>query len=201
MTSSVRPPLATTVCGGSTCKLFRPLAGVSPADCRRSAEISREPVQRIGSADSEGCSGFTRGREGWGFTGSWLVRSWISRPSTSTHRTRGKRVATNHLRRDGRSVTRIPASVDRLSTSEKLPDSHNSPTNRMRDWHRHPVASPPKFISCLRLTTRPVSVASPPLSVCFRTRLPGVVLRLSNNLYTPDFSPLALCSKAQQGGC
>ena len=73
MTSSVRLPLATTVCGGSTCKLFRPLAGESSADCRRSAEISREPVQRIGSGDSEGCLGFARSRGGGDFTISGLA--------------------------------------------------------------------------------------------------------------------------------
>ncbi len=57
MTSSVRLPLATTVCGGSTYTLFRPPVRESSADWPQSAEISRVPVQRMGSAESKGYAG------------------------------------------------------------------------------------------------------------------------------------------------
>ena len=201
MTSSVRLPLATTVCGGSTYKLFRPLAGESPADCRRSAEISRELVQRIDPADSEGCSGITRSRGGVDFP--FIGRAAFAHVElhTESQLLCMTVVVVSAVSSALCQFTSPPASVDTLFTADKLPVPGNTPKTRMRDTHRHPVSSSPKFISRLRLTTRPVSVASPPLSVCFRTRLhrccpPSVQQSLHTGFPAPWPD-----SQAQQVGC
>ena len=197
MTSSVRPPLATTVCGGSTCKLFRPSEGDSPADCSPSARISSEHVQQIGSADSNDS---VRDRDR---SRSAAVRAAIRFAGTDDRHAsfllRATCVDTRSFPRPSNNSP--PRSVDNFSTSGNLPEPGISPTNRIRDTHPYPVSGPEKFISHLRLTTRPVSVASPPLSVCFRTRLPGAVLpSVQQSLHT-GFPASDLFSRLPQVGC
>jgi hypothetical protein len=170
VTSSVRLPLATTVCGGSTCTLFRPPDRESSADWPRSAEISRVPVQRMGLADSAGCAGSTQRRSRRETLASW-PRTSICRDSRSTRITRPQYTLW-HSARSGRQshIASHTKSVDNFSTSGNLLALRSIPTIRMRDSPRQVVATLSKFISRLRLTTRSGSVASPLLSVCFRTR-------------------------------
>ncbi len=74
------------------------------------------------------------------------------------------------VNRDQLLIASHTMSIDNFSTSGKLAALRSIPTIRMRDSPRQVVVTLSKFISCLRLTTGSVSVASPSLSVCFRAR-------------------------------